>query len=349
MRVWAVSDIHTDYAQNLSWVQELADSAGGDCREDVLLVAGDVSDSIDTLEKTLSLLSGAFGHVFFVPGNHGDCMQGPGAPCALPLPACRRHRSIAGVPPYAPPAPSLWLPPPRWSAAVPRAPALCFPLQTCGCVRKRPRRLTRWVSAGVPPRLLLLSETLWQPGLSAEHASAAPAHPPASASKRSIDISIEHICNRHPTHPTPPHRPLNLPRLVPLMCLQKSWSASTRCARVWACAHGPPAWAASGSSPCCLGTMPHGTRSQMCRGQRPSARCSGAAGRPGRAGGRQGDPVQPCCWPPGRTRSTRPCTDRTVAARRKPRSAAVSRQPAPAPAPAHSGCRKRPPLNAPHR
>lgn len=72
MRVWAVSDIHTDYAQNLQWVRELADSAGGDCRGDVLLVAGDVSDSTETLEKTLSLLAGAFGHVFFVPGNHGE-------------------------------------------------------------------------------------------------------------------------------------------------------------------------------------------------------------------------------------------------------------------------------------
>ena len=39
-------------------------------RQDVILVAGDVSDSLDTLEKTLQLLAAAFKAVFFVTGNH---------------------------------------------------------------------------------------------------------------------------------------------------------------------------------------------------------------------------------------------------------------------------------------
>ncbi|GAB4813272.1 hypothetical protein N2152v2_000318 [Parachlorella kessleri] len=68
MRVYAVSDLHTDYPQNLRWLEQLCTSS--EYRQDVILVAGDVSDSLDTLEKTLQLLAGAFKAVFFVPGNH---------------------------------------------------------------------------------------------------------------------------------------------------------------------------------------------------------------------------------------------------------------------------------------
>lgn len=71
MRVWAVSDIHTDYPQNLAWAQQWC--AGGDFGQDAILLAGDVSDSLDTLTKTLEAFSAAFAHVFFVPGNHGGC------------------------------------------------------------------------------------------------------------------------------------------------------------------------------------------------------------------------------------------------------------------------------------
>ncbi|KAL4854508.1 hypothetical protein ACK3TF_004685 [Chlorella vulgaris] len=75
MRVWAVSDIHTDYAQNLQWVEELVTGSSGGAaaegfKQDALIVAGDVSDDLATLEKTLQLLADAFAHVFFVPGNH---------------------------------------------------------------------------------------------------------------------------------------------------------------------------------------------------------------------------------------------------------------------------------------
>lgn len=77
MRVWAVSDIHTDYAQNLQWVEELVTGSSGGAaaegfKQDALIVAGDVSDDLATLEKTLQLLADAFAHVFFVPGNHGE-------------------------------------------------------------------------------------------------------------------------------------------------------------------------------------------------------------------------------------------------------------------------------------
>lgn len=75
-------------ADNLEWLRRLTQQgrAGGSMRgssssgsrasgpfsEDVLLVAGDVSDSPETLQTTLELCVAAFGHVFFVPGNHGE-------------------------------------------------------------------------------------------------------------------------------------------------------------------------------------------------------------------------------------------------------------------------------------
>lgn len=38
--------------------------------QDVLILSGDVSDSLGTLRQTLSSLRRTFGRVFFVPGNH---------------------------------------------------------------------------------------------------------------------------------------------------------------------------------------------------------------------------------------------------------------------------------------
>ncbi len=78
--MWAVSDIHTDYPQNLAWAQQWC--AGGDFKQDAILLAGDVSDSLETLTKTLQTFAAAFGHVFFVPGNHGEWV-GLGASCRV--------------------------------------------------------------------------------------------------------------------------------------------------------------------------------------------------------------------------------------------------------------------------
>ena len=69
VRVHAVSDVHTDHASNLAWVEALAGERAS-LRDDVLLLAGDVSDDLGTLERTLAPLAGAFGAVAFVPGNH---------------------------------------------------------------------------------------------------------------------------------------------------------------------------------------------------------------------------------------------------------------------------------------
>lgn len=67
VRLWCVSDIHTDIKENLQWVKRLSDT---EYLNDALIVAGDVSDSMDTLELTLATLKRKYADVFFVPGNH---------------------------------------------------------------------------------------------------------------------------------------------------------------------------------------------------------------------------------------------------------------------------------------
>lgn len=66
-RVFVVSDLHTDYAENMKWVKCLSSI---EHKRDVLLVAGDVAETYDKFVVTLSLLKERFQHVFFVPGNH---------------------------------------------------------------------------------------------------------------------------------------------------------------------------------------------------------------------------------------------------------------------------------------
>ena len=53
--IYAVSDIHTDYKQNLDWATSLSGY-----EDDVLLVAGDVSDDLVTFEATMEALSSSF-------------------------------------------------------------------------------------------------------------------------------------------------------------------------------------------------------------------------------------------------------------------------------------------------
>ncbi len=67
MRVFAVSDLHADYAENLNWVRGLSRA---DYRDDVLLLAGDVSDLPHCLEEVFQQLTVRFATVMFVPGNH---------------------------------------------------------------------------------------------------------------------------------------------------------------------------------------------------------------------------------------------------------------------------------------
>jgi predicted phosphodiesterase len=67
MRVFALSDVHIDYSENAKWVANLSVA---EFQDDVLIVAGDVSDAQRLLDWCLSTLTKRFKQVLFVPGNH---------------------------------------------------------------------------------------------------------------------------------------------------------------------------------------------------------------------------------------------------------------------------------------
>ena len=67
MRVFAVSDIHVDYAENLTWILDLDSKEYAD---DILILAGDVTDKMPLLEQVFVSLAASFKGVLFVPGNH---------------------------------------------------------------------------------------------------------------------------------------------------------------------------------------------------------------------------------------------------------------------------------------
>lgn len=66
MRLFALSDLHVDFAANLDLVRTLSTET----RQDALIVAGDSSHRLDRSEEALSALVERFAQVFFVPGNH---------------------------------------------------------------------------------------------------------------------------------------------------------------------------------------------------------------------------------------------------------------------------------------
>lgn len=66
-RVFALSDIHVDYDINKQW---LANLSTADYQDDLLILAGDISDSLQLLEWCLKTLAKRFRKVLFVPGNH---------------------------------------------------------------------------------------------------------------------------------------------------------------------------------------------------------------------------------------------------------------------------------------
>lgn len=66
-RVYVVSDLHTDYSENMSWLSSLPSHND---RQSVLLVAGDVAETHHNFLVSMSILRDKFDRVFFVPGNH---------------------------------------------------------------------------------------------------------------------------------------------------------------------------------------------------------------------------------------------------------------------------------------
>lgn len=67
MRVFSLSDIHIDYSANAKWIANLS---AVDYQDDVLILAGDVTDKRRLLDWCLSTLTRRFKKVLFVPGNH---------------------------------------------------------------------------------------------------------------------------------------------------------------------------------------------------------------------------------------------------------------------------------------
>lgn len=79
-RVYAISDLHADFAENRRWVFDLADR---NQQADRLIVAGDVCDDLVLLQEILAALRQGFGDVFFVPGNHELWVEGGDFDCSL--------------------------------------------------------------------------------------------------------------------------------------------------------------------------------------------------------------------------------------------------------------------------
>lgn len=73
MRIFATSDLHTDFSANEAWLASLSID---DYSEDALIVAGDIAHRIDRVKSTLENLQQRFQSVFFVPGNHELWVRG---------------------------------------------------------------------------------------------------------------------------------------------------------------------------------------------------------------------------------------------------------------------------------
>lgn len=67
MKVFAISDVHVDHEANAEWVEALS---AHEFQDDILVLAGDVSDDLRLLRQCLTALSRRFRKVLFVPGNH---------------------------------------------------------------------------------------------------------------------------------------------------------------------------------------------------------------------------------------------------------------------------------------
>lgn len=67
MRIFTVSDIHIDFDKNNRWLNNLSSI---DYVDDLLILAGDISDATPRTVNCFKQLRGKFKRVFFVPGNH---------------------------------------------------------------------------------------------------------------------------------------------------------------------------------------------------------------------------------------------------------------------------------------
>jgi len=80
MRLFAVSDIHTDFDENRQWVDSLSRA---DYIDDTVLLAGDISDVLARVEECFEQFCLRFKNVCFVPGNHDLWVNRCGSPTSL--------------------------------------------------------------------------------------------------------------------------------------------------------------------------------------------------------------------------------------------------------------------------
>lgn len=80
MRIHAISDLHIDYTDNQRWLQSLS---AADFRDDILILAGDISEDLDLLFEALDRLQSVFAQVCFVPGNHDLWVRNSDFDCSL--------------------------------------------------------------------------------------------------------------------------------------------------------------------------------------------------------------------------------------------------------------------------
>lgn len=73
MRIFASSDLHTDFKENWLLLEQLSNSL---YQNDVLIVAGDIAHNLSLVKRTLELLRSKFKRVLYVPGNHELWVKG---------------------------------------------------------------------------------------------------------------------------------------------------------------------------------------------------------------------------------------------------------------------------------
>lgn len=69
-RVLCISDLHTDHTDNMKWLADKSASNDLLRDSDLIVVAGDISHELKTLEESFSYLLQKGSSVLFVPGNH---------------------------------------------------------------------------------------------------------------------------------------------------------------------------------------------------------------------------------------------------------------------------------------
>lgn len=72
-RVFGFSDLHVDYKENYQWCDDLSST---EFKDDVLLLAGDLTNDLAKMRAVLAMLRPKFAEVFFVPGNHDVWVRG---------------------------------------------------------------------------------------------------------------------------------------------------------------------------------------------------------------------------------------------------------------------------------